>query len=410
MRYRRSGARLIEHDPRHSDQNNHMTPIQGYFDPRFESVRELFARQQSDPQARGAALCVTVGGDTVLDLWHGVTDKDNAQAWEQDTLVNVFSCTKPLGAVALLQQVQAGRIALDEPLAHIWPEFAQAGKEQITLRQILSHRSGLSAISTALPPEALFDWSAMTSALAVQRPWWPPGEEHGYSPLVYAWLLGEPLRRLTGQMPGDYMRTHIFEPLGMDFHVGVPDADLPRIAHVSRLRNQAGDEYARLLFAAMTDAEGLQWKAFGNPSSLQTSTNKREWQQAQVLAANGTGNARSLARFWQVMAHGGQLDDVQLLDAELVQMMRTEHSNGMDRTLLCPTRFGLGVMLEQDWQGGSFGMGANAFGHPGAGGALGFADPDAQVGFGYVTNAMGPYVLTDPRAGDLSREVYRCLS
>ena len=409
MRCRRSGVKSIEYGLINSDNNNHMTQIQGYFDPRFESVRELFARQQSDPQARGAALCVTVGEDTVLDLWHGVTDKDNTRVWEQDTLVNVFSCTKPLGAVALLQQVQAGRLGLDDPLATVWPEFAQAGKERISLRQVLSHRSGVSAISTALPPQALFDWSAMSSAVAAQQPWWSPGVAHGYAPVTYAWLLGEPLRRLTDQMPGVYLREHIFQPLGMDFHVGVPDADLQRIAHVSRLRNQSGDDAARALFAAMADPDGLQWNAFANPASLQTSTNLREWQQAQVLAANGTGNARSLARFWQLLAHDGQLGDVQLLDAQLVQLMRQEHSAGMDRTLMCPTRFGLGVMLEQQWQGGSFGMGPNAFGHPGAGGALGFADPDAQVGFGYVTNTMGPYVLTDPRAGDLSREIYRCL-
>ena len=386
-----------------------MTQVQGYFDPRFETVRELFAQQQSDPQARGAALCVTVGGDTVLDLWHGVMDKDNSQVWEQDTLVNVFSCTKPLGAVALLQQVQAGRIDLDDALADIWPEFAQAGKQDITLRQILSHRSGLSAVSAPLAPEALFDWQAMTSALAAQEPWWTPDAEHGYAPLTYAWLRGEPLRRLTGQMPGDYLGEHICQPLGMDFHVGVADQDLPRIAHVSRLRNQSGDDYARALFSSMGDPRGLAFNAFANPSSLQTSTNRPEWQQAQILAANGTGNARSLARFWQLMAHDGSLDGVQLLGADLVRLMRQEHSVGMDRTLLCPTRFGLGVMLEQQWQGGSFGMGANAFGHPGAGGALGCADPDARVGFGYVTNTMGPYVLTDPRAGDLSREIYRCL-
>lgn len=386
-----------------------MTQIQGYHDPRFESVRTLFSQQQSDPQARGAALCVTVGSETVLDLWHGVMDKDNSKAWEQDTLVNVFSCTKPLGAVALLQQVQAGRMNLDDPLMDIWPEFAQADKQHITLRQILSHRAGLPAISMELAPETLFDWQAMSSALAAQKPWWTPDDGHGYAPLTYTWLLGEPLRRLTGQMPGDYLREHVFQPLGMDFHVGVADADLPRIAHVSRLRNQSGDEYARALFAAMGDPEGLVWKAFANPSSLQTSTNKREWQQAQLLAANGTGNARSLARFWQLLAHDGCLDGVELLDAELVQAMRREHSAGLDRTLSCPTRFGLGVMLEQEYQGGSFGMGANAFGHPGAGGALGFADPDAQVGFGYVTNTMGPYVLTDPRASELSRQVYRCL-
>ncbi|MFT6464178.1 serine hydrolase domain-containing protein [Halopseudomonas sp.] len=386
-----------------------MSNVQGYFDPRFETVRELFAEQQTDEQARGGALCVTVGGETVLDLWQGVVDKDNQQVWEQDTLVNVFSCTKPLGAVALLQQVEAGRIELDSPLAEAWPEFAQAGKEQITLRQVLSHRSGLSAISDTLPPEALFDWDTMATALAAQEPWWTPGAAHGYAPVTYAWLLGEPLKRLSGERPGAYIQQHICQPLGMDFFVGVPDDDLQRIAHVSRLRNQYGDDYARKLFASMGQPEGMGFKAFGNPSSMMVSTNTREWQQAEILSANGTGNARSLARFWQVMAHGGSLVGAHLLDDKLVNVMQQQHSQGMDKTLLAPTRFGLGVMLEQDWEGGGFGMGPQAYGHPGAGGSLGFCDPEAGVGFGYVTNTMGPYVLMDPRALALSREVYRCL-
>lgn len=386
-----------------------MKEVQGYFDPRFESVRAIFAEQQRDEQARGSALCVTVGGETVLDLWQGVVDKDNQQVWEQDTLVNVFSCTKPLGAVALLQQVEAGRLDLDEPVAKVWPEFAQAGKEAVTARQILSHRSGLSGISKTLAPEALFDWDAMAAALAAQQPWWTPGDEHGYQPVTYAWLVGEPLRRLSQERPGAYIASHICEPLGMDFYVGVPDAELHRIAHVSRMRNQYGDQYARALFAAMGQPEGLQFKSFGNPSSMMVSTNTREWQQAEILSANGTGNARSLARFWQVMAHGGSLDGVDLLDASLVREMQREHSAGMDRTLLAPTRFGLGVMLEQDYRGGGFGMGPAAYGHPGAGGSLGFCDPEAQVGFGYVTNQMGPYVLMDPRALALSEAVYQIL-
>lgn len=383
--------------------------IQGYFDPRFESVRDLFAEQQADEQARGAALCVTIGGETVLDLWQGVMDKDNQQVWEQDTLVNVFSCTKPLGAVALLQQVEAGRIELDAPLASVWPEFAQAGKESVTLRHALSHRSGLSAIAEPLPPEALFDWDTMAAALAAQKPWWTPGEAHGYAPVTYAWLLGEPLARLSGERPGAYINQNVCQPLGMDFYVGVPDSELKRIASLSRLRNQYGDQYARALFAAMGRPDELSFKAFGNPSSMMTSSNRREWQQAEIFSANGTGNARSLARFWQLLAHGGSLNGVSLLNDELVKLMQREHSHGMDKTLLAPTRFGLGVMLEQDYEGGGFGMGARAFGHPGAGGSLGFCDPDAQVGFGYVTNTMGPYVLMDPRALALSRATYAVL-
>ncbi len=386
-----------------------MAEVQGYFDPRFESVRALFAEQQTDEQARGAALCVTVGGDTVLDLWQGVMDKENQQVWEQDTLVNVFSCTKPLGAVAILQQVQAGKLELDAPVADVWPQFAVAGKDQITLRQILSHRSGLSAIRQTLPPEALFDWDAMVKAVEEQDPWWEPDSDHGYAPVTYAWLLGEPLARASGQRPGAYINQHICQAAGMDFFVGVPDSDLGRIASVSRLRNQFGDENARKVFAAMGQPDSLTGKAFTNPSSMMTSTNLTEWRQAEVFSANGSGNARSLARFWQLMAHGGSHDGVSLLDSQLVNEMQREHSAGMDKTLLAPTRFGLGCMLEQGYEGGGYGMGPRAWGHPGAGGALGFCDPDRQVGFGYVTNTMGPYVLMDPRALALSREVKRCL-
>lgn len=386
-----------------------MAEVQGYFDPRFERVRNLFAEQQTDQQARGAALCVTIGTDTVLDIWQGVKDKDNQQVWEQDTLVNVFSCTKPLGAVAVLQQVQAGKLELDAPVTNIWPEFAAAGKEKITLRQILSHRSGLSAIRQTLPPEALFDWDAMVKAVEQQAPWWAPDSAHGYAPVTYAWLLGEPLARASGQRPGAYINEHICQRAGMDFFVGVADADLPRVAEVTRMRNQYGDDHARRIFAAMGQPDSLTGKAFTNPSSMMTSTNLTAWRQAEVFSANGTGNARSLARFWQIMAHGGSLGDCKLLDSALVAQMQREHSKGDDNTLLAPTRFGLGCMLEQDYAGGSYGMGPNAWGHPGAGGALGFCDPDQQLGFGYVTNSMGPYVLMDPRAVALSQEVQRCL-
>src|SRR5690606_22639305 len=158
----------------------------------------------------GAALCVTVGDTTVLDIWAGVMDKDNSRVWEQDTLVNVFSCTKPLGAVALLQQVEAGRITLDQPVADIWPEFAQAGKQQVTLRQLHSHRSVVVGISEPMAPEQLFGWQAMSAAVAAQASWSVPGIRHGHAALTYAWLLGEPLRRLRGQMPGDYLRERLF--------------------------------------------------------------------------------------------------------------------------------------------------------------------------------------------------------
>lgn len=164
--------------------------IQGYFDLRFEAVKEAFAALFNDPQERGAALCVQVDGETVLDLWAGVADKDGEQAWHSDTLANLFSCTKTFTAVAALQLVDEGKLALDRPVAQDWPEFAQAGKGAITLRQLLSHQAGLPALREMLPPEALYDWQAMTAALEAEQPWWQPGSGHGYAPITYGWLLG----------------------------------------------------------------------------------------------------------------------------------------------------------------------------------------------------------------------------
>ncbi|WP_236232846.1 serine hydrolase domain-containing protein [Pseudomonas tohonis] len=378
---------------------------QGYFDLRFEKVRDQFAALFDDPQERGAALCVQVGGETVLDLWAGVADKDGQEAWQTDTLLNLFSCTKTFTAVAALQLVGEGKLELDVPVARYWPEFAAAGKERITLRQLLSHRAGLPAIRQPLPAEALYDWQAMTTALAAEEPWWTPGEEHGYAPITYGWLAGEVIRLADGRGPGESIAARIACPLGLDFHVGLDDAEFHRVAHIARAKGNMGDASAqRLLKCMMSEPTALSTRAFTNPPSIMTSTNKPEWRRMQQPAANGHGNARSLAGFY-----AGLLDG-QLLDSALLAELTREHALGDDRTLLTRTRFGLGCMLDQpDVANATYGMGRLAFGHPGAGGSIGFADPEREVAFGFVTNTLGPYVLMDPRAQLLARTFAGCL-
>ncbi|MNF62042.1 D-alanyl-D-alanine carboxypeptidase precursor [compost metagenome] len=379
--------------------------IQGYFDLRFEAAKEAFAELFDDPQERGAALCVQVGGETVLDLWAGVADKDGQEAWHSDTILNLFSCTKPFAAVTLLQLVGEGKLELDAPVARYWPEFAAAGKERITLRQLLCHRAGLPAIRAALPAEALYDWQAMTSALATEQPWWTPGEAHGYAPITYGWLVGEVIRRVEGRGPGESIVARVARPLGLDFHVGLDDAEFHRVAHIARAKGNLGDAAAqRLLKCMMSEPASLSTRAFTNPPSIMTSTNKPEWRRMQQPAANGHGNARSLAGFYAALLDG------QLLDAELLAELTREHSQGEDLTLLTATRFGLGCMLEQaEVANATYGMGRYAFGHPGAGGSSGFADPERELAFGFVTNTLGPYVLMDPRAQKLARVVKGCL-
>lgn len=379
--------------------------IQGYFDLRFEAVKEAFAALFNDPQERGAALCVQVDGETVLDLWAGVADKDGEQAWHSDTLANLFSCTKTFTAVAALQLVDEGKLALDRPVAQDWPEFAQADKGAITLRQLLSHQAGLPALREMLPPEALYDWQAMTAALEAEQPWWQPGSGHGYAPITYGWLLGELIRRVEGCGPGEAIVRRTAIPLGLDFHIGLHDDEFPRVAAIGRKKGDLGDAAAqRLLRCMMSEPASMTTRAFTNPPSIMTSTNKPEWRRMQQPAANGHGTARALAGFYTGLLQG------RLLDAALLAELTREHACGEDRTLLTQTRFGLGCMLDQPQvANATYGLGPQAFGHPGAGGSIGFADPQRGVAFAFVTNSLGPYVLMDPRAQRLARLLGECL-
>ncbi|MBD9513894.1 serine hydrolase domain-containing protein [Pseudomonas sp. PDM22] len=379
--------------------------LNGHCDPRFTPVADAFSALFEDPQERGAALCIQVGGETVVDLWAGSAGKEPGQDWQADTLLNLFSCTKTFAAVAALQLVGEGRLELDAPVARYWPEFEQAGKQGITVRQLLCHRAGLPAIREPLAPEALYDWSSMTAALAAETPWWTPGAEHGYAPITYGWLIGEVIRRVDGREPGAAIIARTAEPLGLDFHIGLDDSEFHRVAHIARGKGNLGDAAAqRLLRTMMTDAAALSTRAFTNPPSVLTSTNKPEWRRMSQPAANGHGNARSLAGFYTGLLQG------KLLDEALLAELTREHAVGEDRTLLTCTRFGLGCMLDQpSVANATYGLGPQAFGHPGAGGSIGFADPERELALGFVVNTLGPYVLMDPRAQRLARLAGDCL-
>ena len=379
--------------------------IQGFHDLKFEAVREAFADLFNDPQERGAALCIQIGGDTVVDLWAGTADKDGEQTWHTDTIANLFSCTKTFTAVTALQLVEEGKLALDAPVAKYWPEFAAAGKASITLRQLLSHRAGLPALRELLPPEALYEWQTMVDALAAEAPWWTPGEGHGYAAITYGWLVGELIRRADGRSPGQSIVARTAQPLGLDFHIGLADDEFYRVAHIARSKGSQGDASAqRLLMAMMKEPASMSTRAFTNPPSIMTSTNKPQWRRMEQPAANGHGNARSLAGFYSGLLDG------RLLGPEMFAELTREHSVGEDKTLRTQTRFGLGCMLDQPQVGNAtYGLSAKAFGHPGAGGSIGFADPQREVAFGFVTNTLGPYVLMDPRAQKLVQVLATCL-
>ena len=386
-----------------------MTPS-GYCSKGFENVRDAFVENFRSRNEVGASIAVTVDGEPVLDLWAGHADQEKTQPWTRDTLVNVYSTTKGMTAICAHQLVEQGRLDLDAPVATYWPEFAASGKGRIPVRWLLSHRSGLAAARPLLPPEALYDWNAITSALAAQEPWWEPGTRHGYHAVTFGWLVGEVVRRISGKSLGTYFREHIAEPLGLDFHIGLPESEHARAGEMSMIPPpEPGMEGTNLAEVIMSDPMGVAAMAFINPPSMALGPNNAAWRSAEIPGANGHGTARSLARVYGALACGGDVDGVHVLDAAAIARCHAEQSIGPDLVLGLPTRFGLGFMLSQPRAGASFGPNPRAFGHPGAGGSVGFADPDARVGFGYTMNRMGPHILLDPRATALIDAVYRSL-
>ena len=388
--------------------------IHGECAARFQRVREVFEENFRTRREVGAALAVVRDGETVVDLWAGWADQAKTRPWQRDTIANVYSCTKAMVALCAHQLIERGRLDLDAPVATYWPEFAARGKERLPVRWLLSHRAGLPAVREILPDAALYDWNMITAALAAEEPWWEPGTTHGYHAVTFGWLVGEVVRRIDGRSLGTYFRDEIARPLGLDFHIGLADTEHGRVAELSDLAMAGTEELDAdaigLAQIILSDPSSVTARAFMNPPSMAFGPNNAEWRRAEIPGANGHAGARDLARVYGALARGGDLDGVHVLDPTGVERLREEQSHGRDLVLQITTRFGLGVMLPQDRPDARFGPSPRAFGHPGAGGALGFADPDGRIGFGYVPNRLGPHILVDPRATALIDAVYASLA
>jgi len=385
--------------------------IQGVCDPRFQGVKEAFAQNFADHGEAGAAVAVVVGGRTVVDLWGGHADAALSRPWQQDTIVNVFSTTKGMTAICAHRLTDEGLLDIDAPVAKYWPEFAQAGKEELPVRYLLSHSAGLPAVRAMLPPGSAYDWERMTSVLAAEEPWWEPGSKHGYHALTFGYLVGEVVRRISGQSLGTYFRKEIAEPLGLDFHIGLSEQNDARVAEMLPMPlPEPGED--NLIAKAFSDPQSMTFKAFANPPDLMVpaTVNSRQWRAAEMPAANGHSDARSLARIYGALAQGGEIDGVDVLSLEEIDRARVEQSYGDDAVLLgLPSRFGLGFML--DLPEHRIVPQSDIFGHPGAGGSIGFADPESGIGFGYVMNKMivPPDYFIDPRWRGLVDATYAAL-
>ena len=379
------------------------TPIDGVCDARFAPVREAFAANFAQHGEIGAAMTVFVGGRKVVDLWGGWADRARTRPWAEDTLVNFYSVGKAISATCVLLMVQRGLLDLDSPVVRWWPQFGAAGKEAITLRQLMSHRGGLPSVQAPLPADAMLDWRRMTEALGAQAPWWTPGTNHGYHVNTFGYLLGEPVRRAAGVSLGTVLRNEIAGPLGADAYIGLPRSEHRRVAdYLHPQRTAPAVEAPPVPLGSLTAEQLMRACAYGNPAGVSGGpkvVNTEAWRLAEVPSTNGHGTARGVARIYRALLDG-------LLDSDLLAEATTEHSHGQDLILERPSRFGLGYQLTQE--GRPLGPNPRAFGHFGAGGSLGFCDPDADVAFGYLMNDMGPR-WQNPRNGGLIKAVYDSL-
>jgi CubicO group peptidase (beta-lactamase class C family) len=393
--------------------------VEGTCAPGFRLVYEELERNFRERGEVGASVCVSLGGETVVDLWGGITDRASGRPWERDTLGLVWSCTKGATALCAHVLVSRGLLDLDAPVARYWPEFAQAGKGAITLRLLLSHQAGLPVVRHPLRPGELYDWDRMTQFLAVQGPFWPPGTRTGYHASTFGHLVGEVVRRVSGRPFGAFFREEIATPLGLDFHFGLPPEDEGRVAPTIRADPPPpGEPRSRFLEAMNADPGGIQALMVKNTGrrSGPSDHDSPEAHRAVLPSGGAITNARGLAGLYTPLALGGAGNGVRLVDEGVLrEMSAVSSATAVDATLLIGTRFGLGFWKSTDNRAGRPGaregmiLSEEAFGHPGMGGSLGFADPGARLAFGYTMNKQGRGVCLNERGQALVDAVYLSL-
>ncbi|MFD7321703.1 serine hydrolase domain-containing protein [Streptomyces sp. NPDC059875] len=381
--------------------------VEGHCDRRFAAVRDAFEANFRTRDELGAAVTVQVHGETVVDLWGGWADAARARRWERDTVVNVWSTTKGVTALCAHLLADRGVLDLDAPVASYWPEFGTAGKETLPVRHLLSHRAGLAGLREPLTLAEFYDWEVTTARLAAMEPWWEPGTRSGYHAMTYGFLVGEVIRRVTGQPTSAFLHEEITGPLGIDFTIGLPEKETARAAELVHPPAASASEQAAL-FAQLEPAAQA---ALANPLVGATQANSPEWRAAELPAANGHGTARAVAQLYGVFAGRGRYGERRILSEPAAERAREGQGSCRDLVLGAgfahDTECALGLWLSGP--NASYGPNPRAFGHDGFGGSCGLADPESGVSLGYVMNRMGPNIADDPRKMALIDAVYAAL-
>ena len=372
---------------------------QGTAQPRFAAVADLLDANVASGADVGASFCATVEGETVVDLWAGHADGEKTRAWERDTIINVYSTTKTMTALTALLIADRGELDFAKPVAHYWPEFAANGKADVTVAHLMSHSAGLSGWAEPITTEDLYDWDKATGLLAAQAPFWEPGSAPGYHALTQGYLVGEVVRRVAGQSLGTVFRTEIAEPLGADFHIGLPASEDHRVADLIPIEGDAG------ISAGVTD--DLVLNMASNPGIDVLATRTRAWRGAEIPAAGGTGNARSVAEIHKLLANGGEANGKRILSEAGCRKALEVQVEGTDKILGIPVRFGLGFGLA----GGMVPLPNDECCYWGGyGGSVILIDMKARTSISYVMNRMVGTTTGDVRGFGLAMAFWQGLA
>lgn len=365
-----------------------MAEVQGSCEPKFDALRDILAANLESGADVGASVAVMHEGQMVVDLWGGFADEERTTPWGRDTITNVWSSTKTMMALSALMLHSRGQLDFDAPVAQYWPEFAANGKADVRVRHLMSHTSGVSAWAQPVQVSDIYDWEKSTSMLAAQAPWWEPGTASGYHALNQGHLVGEVIRRITGMQLGEFFRTQVAEVIGADFHIGLAPSEFGRVANVIPPPPLPID-------LTTLDPEMVAVKTFTGPAPQASEAWTPEWRQADIGAANGHGNARSMALVQSAISNGGVVNGVQLLSADSIDQIFREQAQGVDLVLMMPMRFGIGYGLPGD----GFPLPADRricfWG--GWGGSLVVNDLDHRLTFTFAMNRMGAGTVGDDR-------------
>lgn len=372
---------------------------QGTAHPRFAAVADLLDANIASGEDVGASFCATVEGETVVDLWAGHADAEKTRLWERDTIINVYSTTKTMTALTALLVADRGDLDFAKPVAHYWPEFAANGKADVTVAHLMSHSAGLSGWAEPISTDDLYDWDKATSLLAAQAPFWEPGSAPGYHALTQGYLVGEVVRRITGQSLGTVFRAEIAEPLGADFHIGLPASEDGRVADLIPIEGDAGINAGEM--------DDLVRNMATNPGIDVSATRTRGWRGAEIPAAGGTGNARSVAEIHKLLANGGEANGKRILSEAGCRRALDVQVEGTDKILGIPVRFGLGFGLA----GGMVPLPNDECCYWGGyGGSVILIDMKARTSISYVMNRMVGTTTGDVRGFGLAMAFWQGLA